>query len=385
MLKPYACQDTHRVKRLFDEPPCPLRSSFSRDRERISRSYAFRRLKRTTQVFPSSNHPTFRTRLTHSMEVAQTARILARNLHVNEDLAEAISLAHDVGHPPFGHCGEDALNECTRPWIPFNHNDQTFRWVTCIERSYVNFNGLNLCWDTLEGIVKHSGPISANSLSNLPTIKAFSQQKLDLFLDTHPSLEAQIAGIADDITYNTHDIEDSVEAGYITLDDLLNLPYMQILAEKYMKNICSKNPRRFVFQLLRHSLQELLYDVMNTTVLNLQKVRPISVWDIRNHPCPLVDFSKEMSEHLTSLRSFLFKKVYRAEPILEHRLDGAKKIKALFTFLFDNPACLPENWKPASFKTELQKVQTLSDYIASRTEYDLDIILQKFDIKVDTN
>jgi len=383
MLKPYACQDTYHVERLFDEPPCPLRSGFSRDLDRISRSYAFRRLKRTTQVFPSSDHPTFRTRLTHSMEVAQNARILARNLHVNEDLAEAIALAHDLGHPPFGHSGEDALHECTKPWIPFNHNDQTFRWVTYLERTYLSFNGLNLCWDTLEGLVKHNGPIDAKKLCNLPTIKDYSEKKLDLYLDTYPSLEAQIASIADDIAYNNHDIEDGLQAGYITLDGLLSIPYMKSLADKYMANICTKTPRRFVFQLLRYSLQEMLYDVINTTILNLQKVRPVSVWDIRRHPKQLVEFSQEMSQHLRSIRDFLFKEVYRAQPILKDRLEGAAKIKKLFGFLFDNPQYLPENWKPDVSKTEVKKVQAISDYIASRTEYDIDGILEKFGIKMD--
>ncbi len=324
MLKPYACQDSAQAQRLIKELPCPLRSAFTRDRDRISRSYAFRRLKRTTQVFPSSDHPTFRTRLTHSMEVAQTARILARNLYVNEDLTEAISLAHDLGHPPFGHCGEDILNECTSPWFPFNHNDQTFRWVTCLERNYLSFNGLNLCWDTLEGIVKHNGPIVKKDLESVPTIQSFSSNKIDLLLNTHPSLEAQISSISDDITYNNHDIEDSLQAGYFTLDDLLSLPYLKAIADKHLTSFSRKNPRQFVFELVRHSLQEMVSDVLNTTTLNLQKIRPISVWDIRNHSSQLAHFSEEMAAHVQEIRNFLSSRVYKSDTLIKNRLKELK-------------------------------------------------------------
>lgn len=389
MLKPYACQDAAQASRVFSEPPCPFRSAFARDRDRISRSYAFRRLKRTTQVFPSGEHPMYRTRLTHSMEVAQTARILARNLNVNEDLSEAVALAHDLGHPPFGHGGEDALNDCTKPWFPFNHNDQTFRWLVLLEKSYGAFDGLNLSWDTLEGIVKHSGPLKNDDLDHLPTIRHFSDYKMDLGLHTHASLEAQIAAIADDITYITHDVEDALIARFITFDDLRTLPYFDDLFKQHLQQFPSLDHKRFYFELARHSLQQMVRDVLETTKMNLQRLNPKTVRDIRMAGETQAHFSAEMEEHVLSIKSFLMKRVYQSSALMGGRQLGAKKIKKLFGFLLDNPSQLPKNWQPSIHKCDTSKdaeaaiIRSIADYIASRTEFDFNETLEKYNLLED--
>lgn len=396
-LAPYACAPTSR--RLVPEKRCALRSDFARDRDRISRSYALRRLKGTTQVLPSTNHPTFRTRLTHSMEVAQTARILARNLGVDEDLAEAVALAHDLGHPPFGHSGEDALRACVAPWFTFNHNDQTFRWITQLEKSYTDFDGLNLCWDTLEGVVKHNGPLlglagSGDSAQEpppetLPTILYFSQKCMDLRLDVNTSLEAQLASVADDITYTCHDIEDAIEADLMTLDDLLSLPfYYQLYASKsdVFRNFTGKvGTRRVVFDLVRQTLTLMVEDVVKTTTEALSRAQPKSVEDIRHHPGPLVQFSDFCRGILEETKVLLTQKVYQ-NPRLKHgRQVGAQKLTALFEYFIHRPEALPPRWQPPPaphLPTTYDTARAVADYLASRTECDVDDLMARLSLSL---
>ena len=293
-LKSYAVKSINSKGRIYKEPENSIRSPYQRDRDRIIHSSSFRRLKHKTQVFVNTEGDHYRTRLTHSMEVSQIARTLARYLGLNEDLSETLSLSHDLGHAPFGHAGEEVLSQCMERYGGFNHNIQTLRVVTSIENKYYKFYGLNLTIETLDGLIKHNGPVK-----NLAPYKKILSRDLfsnKIVFSTFPSLEAQVAAISDDIAYNNHDLEDGLRAGLFTIKKVSSIPYISELINKHFKNI--KNFRReiIISQIVRDLINSMVVDVINTTNKNLKKSSPQSINDIYKQDCLIVDFSDKMKK-----------------------------------------------------------------------------------------
>lgn len=350
------------------------RSIFGRDRDRIINSSAFRRLQYKTQVFVNYQGDHYRTRLTHSLEVAQTARWIAGGLGVNKDLAEIVSLAHDLGHPPFGHAGEDALNQQMQSFAPnigFSHNLHTLKIITKIETRFIEFEGLNLSWEMLEGVVKHNGPIAKKLLENnlFKYLKNYNK-KHDLDLFRFPSLEAQISSIADDITYNNHDIEDGLRANLFEVDDLLELPligkiYQEILA-KYPKirreTLAGEGKKRLTLAMV--------VDVIHNTQKNISSQKIKNEEDVRNCKKPLVNFSTEMENTHQALKKFLMKNMYHHSELNRMKARARKIIGALFNFYIENSDCLPIEYRQASekFSTKEELAILVSDYIAGMTD-----------------
>ena len=277
-IAPYATPVAHSRGRFVPEDPSVTRSEFQRDRDRIIHSGAFRKLRNKTQVFIESEGDYYRTRLTHSLEVAQIARSISRTLHLDEDLAETIALAHDLGHTCFGHAGEWGLIAAMKPYGGFSHNEQTFRILTKLENRYARFDGLNLTWETLEGIVKHNGPIAHNDI--LPTLRAFNQE-WDLELGSFAGPEAQVAALSDDIAYNTHDIDDGHRAGFFRLEDLHDLPLFGTALEKVRARYPESERARLMYEAVREVIGVMIDDVLETTRRNLDHLRPQAVEDIR--------------------------------------------------------------------------------------------------------
>ncbi|MBX9461794.1 MAG: deoxyguanosinetriphosphate triphosphohydrolase [Aquamicrobium sp.] len=369
----YACDPAQTRGRFYDEPESPTRTPFQRDRDRIIHSTAFRRLKHKTQVFIAHEGDHYRTRLTHSIEVAQIARALARALCVDEDLAEAIALVHDFGHTPFGHTGEDALDAMMKPWGGFDHNAQSLRIVTRIERRYAEFEGLNLSWETLEGLVKHNGPLTDGEGRGLAgpvpaTIVNFSEL-FDLELDRFASVEAQAAAIADDIAYNTHDIDDGLRAGLLSLGMLNAVPLPAgILAE-----VRAKYPRlddvRTGHELMRRQITAMVEDVIGTARANLNALKPVSSADIHNAGRPVVTFSAEMAAKEKELKTFLYANLYRHPSVMAVREGADRIVRDLFGHYFANPRDMPEGWREGLDRAEDRiKARDVADFIAGMTD-----------------
>lgn len=372
-MRPYASNPAASRGRLFKEPESPRRSVFQRDRDRIIHCTAFRRLKHKTQVFVYHEGDHYRTRLTHSIEVAQIARSIARALGLNEDLAEAIALAHDLGHPPFGHAGEEALEQCMAAFGGFDHNEQTFRVITSLERRYAEFDGLNLTWESLEGVVKHNGPLigpHANvklQARGVPASIASFSAEWDLEIDGFASAEAQVAAISDDIAYNNHDIDDGLRAGLFELADLNDVPLAGPLFGDVMRRYPALEVGRIIHEGVRRMIDVMVNDVIAESQRRLASVS--SCADVRRATAPVISFSQEMRANDLALKQFLFRKMYRHERVNRMTDEARLVVKDLFEMLVDHPEHLPGEWQSQlSGADRAQTVRLVADYIAGMTD-----------------
>ncbi|MGX8013547.1 deoxyguanosinetriphosphate triphosphohydrolase [Mesorhizobium sp. ORM8.1] len=369
----YACDPAQSRGRLFPEAESPTRTPFQRDRDRIIHSTAFRRLKHKTQVFVAHEGDHYRTRLTHSIEVAQIARALARALRGDEDLAEAVALVHDFGHTPFGHTGEDALNEKMATWGGFDHNAQSLRVVTRLERRYAEFDGLNLTWETLEGLVKHNGPLTDASGKGLKgpvpqAIRDYSELH-DLELDRFAGIEAQCAAIADDIAYNTHDIDDGLRAGLLTLEMLEEVG----LPGSILKGVRVKYPQlddvRTGHELMRRQITLMVEDVIASTTANIERLKPDSADAVRAAGETLVTFSAGMAAAEKELKAFLYKHLYRHAEVMRVRAEAEQIVRDLFDVYFADPRAMPDGWREGLDRAEDRiKARSVADFLAGMTD-----------------
>jgi dGTPase len=365
-LAPYASHPERSRGRLHAEPESPTRTPFERDRDRVIHSTAFRRLQYKTQVFVSHEGDHYRTRLTHSIEVAQIARSMARALALNEDLAEALALAHDLGHTPFGHAGEEALDVAMRAHGGFSHNDQTFRVLTRLERRYADFDGLNLTWETLEGTVKHNGPLARD---HLPTTIAEYVARHDLELATWPSAEAQVAALADDIAYNNHDIDDGLRAGLFSVKDLTDLPLVgPVFAEVAARHPDIEEPR-LIHEAIRRLIDRMVNDLVAETRTRIAAARVTSADDIRALGRPVASFSDAMRANDRALRAFLMERMYRHYRVRRMQAKANRVVSELYAFFCADPLCLPTEWRAqARTPNDAATARTVADYIAGMTD-----------------
>ncbi len=369
-LAPFAEIVANSRGRLYPEPESPTRTAFARDRDRIIHSTAFRRLKGKTQVFVANEGDYFRTRLTHSLEVAQIARSLAHSLNINEDLAETIALSHDLGHPPFGHAGEDELHKCMLPWGGFDHNVQTFRVITRLEVRYPAYEGLNLTWETLEGIVKHNGPVSHHmSEPSWKAIVDFNTQ-WDLRPDSFASLEAQVAAIADDIAYNNHDVDDGLRAELFTIEDLLDVPMIGPALRSVQKDWPSIDNRLLRLEGVRRMIGVMIQDVMAETRRRLVEDGVETPEDVRAAKRQMVQFSKGVHADLSRLRGFLFERMYKHYKLNRTRSYAKRTLNEMFNLFVLEPDTLPTEWFQlvCSKDTETARARVICDYIAGMTD-----------------
>ncbi|HUB96742.1 MAG TPA: deoxyguanosinetriphosphate triphosphohydrolase [Stellaceae bacterium] len=365
-LAPYASHPERSRGRLHAEPESQARTPFERDRDRIIHSTAFRRLQYKTQVFVSHEGDHYRTRLTHSLEVAQIARSMCRALGLNEDLAEALALAHDLGHTPFGHAGEEALDAAMRPHGGFSHNDQTLRVLTRLERRYAGFDGLNLTWETLEGTVKHNGPLARDRLS--PAIAEYVAHH-DLELSTWPSAEAQVAALADDIAYNNHDIDDGLRAGLFSVKDLSDLPLVgPVFAEVATRHPDIEEPR-LVHEAIRRLIDRMVNDLVTETRGRLSSARVKSADEVRALGRPVAAFSEGMRANDRSLRKFLMERMYRHYRVRRMQAKAQRVVSELYAFFSADPLCLPTEWRAqAGAPNSAATARIVADYIAGMTD-----------------
>jgi len=322
--------------RIYYEPLSPLRTAYQRDRDRVIHSTAFRRLKHKTQVFVNTTGDHFRTRITHSLEVAQIARTLAKHFNLNEDLCETLSLSHDLGHTPFGHAGENVLNECMELYGGFDHNIQTLRIVNVLENKYYNFKGLNLSLETIDGLVKHNGPVKDSTKLNKILGKNFFKNKINYNLNA--SLEAQLASISDDIAYNSHDLEDGLRANLYTVEDLKNIPILSKIINKHKRFIKKKGTELVIRQIIRDIVNEMVNDIIINTKKKIKTEKIKTIKDVYNHNDLIVTFSKEMNLFDLSIKSFLKEKMYFSKNVLKKTNIGKKIIKFLFLKIKKNPS-----------------------------------------------
>ncbi len=370
---PYA-EDARRSRgRRFPEPPSRTRTPFARDRDRIIHSTAFRRLKEKTQVFVAHEGDHYRTRLTHSLEVAQIARSVASALGLDSDLAETVALAHDLGHPPFGHAGEDELQRCMERFGGFDHNVQTFRVVTDLERRYPAFEGLNLTWETLEGVVKHNGPVS-HRLGD-PAWRAVLgyTDGFDLRLDTWASAEAQVAALADDIAYNNHDVDDGVQAGLFTLDELAETPLIGPRIAEAEGDFPGLDRNLLRMEAVRRMIGAMVDDVLAETRRRVAAHRPTSAEDVRALGRPLVAFSPAMVEDLAALREFLHARMYRHYKVNRTRSQARRILAEMFALFLKEPDVLPAEWHARMLAAGVEEGEAggagvVCDYIAGMTD-----------------
>lgn len=359
----YASDPTLSRGRLYGTSDSPTRSEFQRDRDRIIHSTAFRRLQHKTQVFLHHEGQHFRTRLTHTLEVSQMARSMARALRLNEDLAEAVALAHDLGHTPFGHAGERVLNDRMAPFGGFDHNLQALRVVTRLESRYAEHDGLNLTWEALEGILKHNGPVT--DVAGLPDIPAPG----DLQPATHASLEAQTAAIADDIAYNAHDIDDALRAGLIKLDDLADVPLVGPFVREVQAKWPDIEPNRKAHEVQRRLITAAIEDVIRTGTEEIAEARPRSVEDVRAAGRTLIRFSDDMAEAELVLKAFMFENVYRSETVMAPVRHSQQLVAELFdAYLADG--AMPGRWADAWRRSNDQagRARIVCDFVAGMTD-----------------
>jgi dGTPase len=363
-LAPHAVRPETSRGRLHPEAGGDARSPFQRDRDRIIHATAFRRLQYKTQVFIYHEGDHFRTRLTHSIEVAQIARSIARLLALDEDLAEALALAHDLGHPPFGHAGEDALNSAMRPHGGFDHNAQSLKAVTLLETRYAGFDGLNLTWETLEGLAKHNGPLRRPA----PYIAEYDARH-PLDLHTHASAEAQVAALADDIAYNNHDLDDGLRAGLFTLEEVGALPLVRdALAQARAANP-EAPPERLAPEMIRRVINAMIGDVVAESRGRIAALAPASVEDIRRAKQPVVAFSDAMAEANLPLRDFLFTRMYRHWRVNRTMAKSKRVVQMLFSHLHGGPQMLPPLWRArAGDAGSATCALVVCDYIAGMTD-----------------
>jgi dGTPase len=374
-LAPYACQPDQSRGRLHPERMSSFRSPFQRDRDRIIHSSAFRRLKHKTQVFVEHEGDYYRTRLTHSIEVAQVARTISGVLGLNTDLAEAIALAHDLGHTPFGHTGEDALGLLMEPYGGFDHNAQALRIVTRLERHYADFDGLNLTWESLEGITKHNGPVIGPNADKkhdgpLPYALAEVNAAWDLELHTHASAEAQVAAIADDVAYSHHDLHDGLRSGLFTEDDLMELPVTGPAFEEVDRLYPGLEKMRRRHEALRRVFGRMVEDVIAVAQNRLTAAQPKSVDDIRHLGTTVIRFSKPLYQELKAIRSFLFHRMYRAPSVMVERARVTQMVNDLFPLFLSRPDLLPAEWRSdiEAAQDEVTLARIVADYVAGMTD-----------------
>ncbi len=354
----YAVTDTNSRGRRFPETAPQGRSEFQRDRDRIIHSGAFRRLEYKTQVFVNHEGDLFRTRLTHSIEVAQIARSIARRLHLNEDLTEAISLAHDLGHTPFGHAGQDALNSCMQPYGGFEHNLQSVRVVDVLEERYATFDGLNLCFETREGILKHC------SLNNARQMGELGERFIK---NLRPSLEGQIANLADEIAYNNHDVDDGLRSGIITLEQLSTVP----LVAEHLQQVRSAYPelleRRVVHETVRRMINTLVTDLIRQSAANIAAQNLVTLDDVRNAPA-LIAFSDELNIKQRELKKFLYTHLYRHYRVMRMSAKAQRIIRELFDVFMKDSRLLPTRFQTPQTREEQGRARAVADYIAGMTD-----------------
>ncbi len=362
--------------RLYKEAPSKTRGDFERDRDRIIHSTAFRRLKFKTQVFVYHEGDHYRTRLSHSIEVGQVARSLARLMKVDEDLAETCALAHDLGHTPFAHVGEDALKECMEPYGGFDHNDQTLRVVAYLEKKYPGFDGLNLTWESIEGLVKHNGPVikKGEKKPHLEITLRELSKKVDLKLNTYASLEAQLAGIADDIAYNSHDLDDGLTAGLFKLDDLKKVRWVADIVARKRKQYPGLDEYRMGQETIRDVMGTYVLDVIEETKNRLMKLKPKTADDIRNANTMMAAMSETMKKRDRELRDFLWAHFYRHHEVSRVRLKVFKVVQDLFGAFMGHRRCLPVavlaqvDQVPKGWSAQNWHARVVADYIASMTD-----------------
>ncbi|MBZ0123530.1 MAG: deoxyguanosinetriphosphate triphosphohydrolase [Roseovarius sp.] len=375
MASVYATDPAQTRGRLVAEEESAFRSCFQRDRDRIIHSSAFRRLKHKTQVFVEHEGDYFRTRLTHSIEVAQVARTVAGALGLNAELTEAVALAHDLGHTPFGHTGEEALDALMAPFGGFDHNAQALRIVTSLERHYAAFDGLNLTWETLEGIAKHNGPVTplrggGPVAGKLPWALAEYAARHDLELSTHAGAEAQVAALADDIAYNNHDLHDGLRAGLFDEADIRALPIVGEAYAEVDRLWPGLDPYRRRHEALRRVFGVMVADVIETSRAILADAAPESAAAVRHLGRPAIRFSPGLRADLSQIRAFLFARMYRAPEVMKMREQVTRVIEELFPFYMKEPRHLPARWQAevAAAKSETALARLVSDYLSGMTD-----------------
>jgi dGTPase len=370
---PYAEAPEQTEGRRFFEPPSRTRTPFARDRDRIIHATAFRRLKEKTQVFVAHEGDHYRTRLTHSLEVAQIARSLAHALRLDDDLAETIALAHDLGHPPFAHAGEDELVVQMADHGGFDHNVQSFRVITELENRYPQFDGLNLSWETVEGVIKHNGPVAHRldepAWSVVRPYGSGGEAGWDLRLGTFASLEAQCAAIADDIAYNNHDVDDGVQAGLFTLHDLAEVPLIGPMLTEARRDWPGIDERMLRIEAVRRMIGVMVEDVLAETARRIEEDRIASTEDVRTAKRTLVDFSRPMHADLAVLRKFLFERMYRHYRVNRTRSQARRVLSQLFALFMAEPEVMPPEWGlPAMTEDRTLRARAVCDYIAGMTD-----------------
>ncbi|MPY74851.1 MAG: deoxyguanosinetriphosphate triphosphohydrolase [Alphaproteobacteria bacterium] len=369
---PYASDPMASRGRLHGEPESETRTCFQRDRDRIIHSTALRRLMHKTQVFVSPEGDHFRTRLTHSLEVAQIARGLARSMSLDHDLAEALALAHDFGHPPFGHAGEEALDAAMKPFGGFDHNDQTLRVVVYLEQRYAAFDGLNLTWETLEGLVKHNGPLTGRKAKKKPLPRTIADYigKHDLELDSFAGPEAQVAAIADDIAYDNHDVDDGLRAKLFTMETLAAaVPHIAEIYEAVARQYPRIEPGRLIQEVVRRQIDAMVNDVLAETRRRIREADPVSAAAVRALGQPVVAFSPAMVQKDRAIKSFLFENMYRHPSVTKETGAAREIVRDLFEGFMGAPGLLPEQWRrltdgPGTLAT----ARVAADYIAGMTD-----------------
>ncbi len=362
-LAPWACRPETSLGRAVPEPESPYRSCWQRDRDRIVHSTAFRRLEYKTQVFANFEGDHYRTRLTHSLEVAQIARTLARALAVDEDLAEAVALAHDLGHSAFGHAGERALDAALAAWGGFDHNLQTFRILTQLEQRYAEFDGLNLTFETLEGVVKHNGPARA------PFPEPIARHPLARVVDLESQgpVEAQVAAIADDVAYCSHDVDDGLRAGFFTLEELAELPGFGSLVRQVMARYPGLEASRLAHETHRRLIDAMVRDLVDEARRRLEAAAPSCVDAVRALPEPVVAFSPPMAEAVAGLRKFLEERVYKHYKVNRMARKAERLVTELVRAFLEAPSCLPDRWRERARDPE-STAATVRDYVAGMTD-----------------
>ncbi|MCH8952189.1 MAG: deoxyguanosinetriphosphate triphosphohydrolase [Proteobacteria bacterium] len=372
-LSPYAARSGASRGRLHGETESAHRSPFQRDRDRIIHSSAFRRLKHKTQVFVEHEGDYYRTRLTHTIEVAQIARTIARTLALNEDLAEAVALAHDLGHTPFGHTGEDALAECMAEYGGFDHNAQALKIVTALERHYAGFDGLNLTWETLEGIAKHNGPLLATADAppdRLPFAIAEYVARHDLELHTQAGAEAQVAALSDDIAYVNHDLHDGLRAGLFTLDQALALPIVGDCFAEVDAAWPGLEALRRRHEALRRVFGLMVEDALAESGHRLAALAPASMAEVQALDQPVITFSGRMAGDIETIKGFLFRHMYRHYKVRRMRNKAARVVRDLFDIFLSDSGLMPEEWSAAAAEagSEELRARIVADYIAGMTD-----------------
>ncbi|MCB1519362.1 MAG: deoxyguanosinetriphosphate triphosphohydrolase [Hyphomicrobiaceae bacterium] len=365
----YAAGGAPSRGRLNREEECATRSPFQRDRDRVLHSSPFRRLTHKTQVFIYHEGDHFRTRLTHSLEVAQIARTIARQLRLDEDLAEVLALAHDLGHPPFGHAGERALDAAMAAYGGFDHNAQSLRIVTRLERKYMNFDGLNLTWETIEGLAKHNGPVGDQSSSAVAKVLAVLPGRLDFMLSKQASAEAQVAALADDIAYVNHDIDDALRAGLLTLADLAAAPLAAPIVADLSGRRGATAEAKLIYEATRRMITAMIADVVAESRRRLAHLAPGRPDDIRNEAHPVVAFSDDTQAALRDLKSFLFARVYRHERVMRVMRQAEGVVGDLFGRCLADELAMPLEWREAARGlADRRRARLVSDYVAGMTD-----------------